>query len=109
MTEPDHWKDYDEFMMLQAPRPPHWTARLLSGLCVFAILFYFIYPAFAAEPFYCKPLERFEKSCVGVKMAVNTLGKERAISIAKKCGASDADLAQAEDCLRIPFTPPEKQ
>lgn len=110
--EPDHWEDFDRYMLMEwpkAPRPPHWTARILTALAVFAILFYFIYPAVASEPIYCKPLEKFERSCTGVKMAVATLGKERAISIAKKCGATETDIAQAEDCLRIPFTPPEKQ
>lgn len=55
-----------------------------------------------AGPAYCRILERFERSCAGVRAAVSLLGKGRALSIAKACGAAPEEIAQAESCLSQP-------
>lgn len=108
-NEPKHWREYDEFMLLNAPPSPRKLVKIVVAALVLLVLLFSLRQAHGSEPFYCKPLERFERSCVGVRMAVASLGKDRAISIARKCGATDVEIAQAEECLRIPFTPPEKQ
>jgi hypothetical protein len=52
------------------------------------------------SPWYCKPLLKFERSCVGVKAAAATLGATRAKALAIRCGATAEDIAQAEACLK---------
>jgi hypothetical protein len=51
------------------------------------------------RPFYCKTLERFERSCTGVKVAAASLGQKHAESLARKCGATEQELTQARECL----------
>jgi hypothetical protein len=50
-------------------------------------------------PFYCKPLLRFERSCVGVKAAAVTFGKSRARALALRCGATPEEIQHAESCF----------
>jgi len=50
-------------------------------------------------PFYCKPLMKFERSCTGVKAAALAMGRDRAQSLARKCGATEFELQQARDCF----------
>lgn len=77
----------------------------MKAVAVFlAILFwlgYLLGSAFGADlPFYCKAITKFERSCTGVKAAVATLGRGRALSLAERCGASASEIAEAKDCLR---------
>lgn len=58
-------------------------------------------------PFYCKALTHFERSCTGVKAAAHVLGKQRARWLALHCGATDAEIAEADACF-IQITPTEK-
>lgn len=62
-------------------------------------------------PFYCKPLAKFERSCIGVKAAALTMGRDRAQSLARRCGATEFELQQARDCFveNPPQCPPEWQ
>lgn len=56
--------------------------------------------AFADDlPYYCKAITKFDRSCFGVKAAVAALGRNRALSLAKRCGASDVELNEAAACL----------
>lgn len=50
-------------------------------------------------PFYCRALTRFERNCTGVKLAAASLGAKHAETLARKCGATEEELAQARACL----------
>lgn len=85
-------------------------AILLGTLTALLILFTLsaISRAQSAElPFYCKALTHFERSCTGVKAAAHVLGKQRARWLALHCGATDAEIAEADACF-IQITPTEK-
>lgn len=86
---------------------PLYQTLLLWAFTV-AVMVYLIWPVkahalgagkTAPAAWYCKPLMKFERSCTGVKAAAATLGKANALSLAKRCGASDSDLADARRCF----------
>lgn len=56
-------------------------------------------PKPAKIPLYCKPLMKVERSCTGVRLTVEMLGRDRAKALAIRCGATPEELAQAEACL----------
>lgn len=80
-------------------------------LAILLWLGYLLGSAFGADlPYYCKAITKFERSCIGVKAAVATMGKGRALALAKRCGATEFDLDEARGCLKndTPQTcPPE--
>jgi len=54
----------------------------------------------ADVPWYCKALLKYERSCEGVKAASRVMGQARSEKLARRCGASDAEIEQARACLR---------
>lgn len=72
---------------------------LFLGLAVLLIVLTFCRPA-PAMSWACKPLQKFERTCTGVKAATALMGEARAEALARKCGASDQDIVDAHNCLR---------
>jgi hypothetical protein len=74
---------------------------IIALICACLAIVLWPVPARPADvPFYCKPLTRFDRSCGGVREAAAVLGKEHARSLAKRCGATPAELASADECMK---------
>lgn len=64
-----------------------------------AMLFLLTAPAMA-EPFYCKAFKLMERSCFSAKAMVKLYGEREAIAKARRCGATELEIAQARECLK---------
>lgn len=71
---------------------------LAVAALVMALLAWSIFPA-RADGVECKMLHQFERSCTGVKAAAKVLGREYVATLAKRCGATDEEMAQARECF----------
>lgn len=49
-------------------------------------------------PFYCRALAQLPRNCASVKRTARTFGAARAERMARKCGASDVEIAEAKAC-----------
>jgi hypothetical protein len=83
-----------------------WIVNVSVSLFVLLIVLAIVSKARGADlvappsvPFYCKPLLKFERSCVGVKAAALTFGKSRARALALRCGATQEEIQYAESCF----------
>lgn len=52
----------------------------------------------AARPFYCTTLEKLPRTCASAQVLKRTFGAARAERMARKCGATDAQIAEAKAC-----------
>lgn len=83
-----------------------WTVIFPCFLVLVIALFLFFSPnrARAADVKVCAYITSLPRNCESVQKVVNRYGHRLAFWFARRCGATEQDLKEAETCLRKPGT-----